>query len=69
MHTPVPRGDRHEIDKAYAEAHERIRNAAPDLLAACERIVKMLSTLKDPTADERAAISIARAAIAKAQGR
>lgn len=42
--------------------------AVPELVKACERIVKMLSTLKDPTPDERATISIASSALAKAKG-
>ena len=67
-HTPGPCGDRHEIDRAYSEAHERIRNAAPDLLAACEAGLREWSLHEK--ADENAArlCDMLRAAIAKARG-
>lgn len=80
-HTPGPCGDRHEIDRAYSEAHERIRNAAPDLLAACERFIGELGDKfahldgectcsaagSDPDCPRHGAVDFMRAAISKAR--
>lgn len=69
-HTPGPCGDRHEIDRAYSEAHERIRNAAPDLLKALEAAYPMLEAHERSGCDcpDSEASRMARAAIAKARG-